>query len=89
MNVVTLRPLSSPARPFQSLSTTAFLRSWLTEKSTETSETSMPNSFDPTMVRWTAAVSRNSFAGMQPRCRQVPPTLSRSTMATESPAAAP
>src|SRR5271157_6135953 len=26
---------------------------------------------------------------MQPRCRQVPPTLSRSTMAIESPAAAP
>ena len=32
--VVTLRPLSSPDRPLNSLSTTAFLRSWLTEKST-------------------------------------------------------
>ena len=44
--VVTLRPLSRPARPLKSLSTTAFLRSWLTAKSTETLETSMPNSLD-------------------------------------------
>jgi len=40
-------------------------------------------------VRWTEAVSRNSLAGTHPRCRHVPPTLSRSIMAIESPAAAP
>ena len=36
MSVVTLRPLSSPGRPFQSLSTTACLRSWLRAKSSVT-----------------------------------------------------
>ena len=89
VRIVTLRPLSRPDRPLKSLSTTTFLRSWLLEKSTETPGTSMPNSLASPIVRRTAAVSRNSLAGMQPRCRQVPPTLSRSTMATDSPAAAP
>jgi len=45
----------------------------------------MPNSPAPETERQTAAVSRNSLAGTQPRCRQVPPTLSRSTIATDSP----
>ena len=89
VSVVTLRPLSSPANPLNSLSTTAFLRSWLTAKSTVTPDTPIPKSLEPSTVRYTAAVSRNSLAGMQPRCRQVPPTLSRSTMATDRPAAAP
>ena len=88
-SVVTLRPFNRPASPFQSLSTTAFLRSWLTAKSTVTPSTLMPNSPELPTVRRTAAVSRNSLAGMQPRCRQVPPTLSRSTIAIDMPAAAP
>ncbi len=47
-----------------------------------------PNSLAPDTVRNTVAVSRNSLAGMHPRCRHVPPTLSFSTSATDSPAAA-
>ena len=47
-----------------------------------------PNSLAPATVRKTEAVSRNSLAGMQPRCRQVPPTLSISTRATDRPATA-
>ena len=50
-SVVTLRPLSSPDRPLKSLSTTAFLRSWLTEKSMATPEVSIPNSLEPSIVR--------------------------------------
>ena len=88
-SMVTLRPFSSPERPRKSWSTTVFLRAWLTAKSTVGSAVRMPNSPAPVTVRYTVAVSRNSLAGMQPRCRQVPPTLSRSTMAMLRPAAAP
>ena len=36
-------------------------------------------------VRNTSAACSSAFAGMQPRCRQVPPTFSFSTIATVSP----
>ncbi len=49
----------------------------------------MPNSAASLTVRNTAAVSSSSLAGMQPTCRQVPPTLSFSIMAMFSPADAP
>ena len=86
---VTLRPFSSPERPLKSRSTISFLRFWLTEKSTVVPLVVMPNSAACSTVRRTCAVSKNSLAGTQPRCRQVPPTLSRSTMAILSPADAP
>ena len=49
----------------------------------------MPKSAAWLAVRYTSAVCSSAFAGMQPRFRQVPPTLSRSTMAMLSPAEAP
>ena len=86
---VTLRPLRSPERPLKRRSTISFLRFWLVAKLTSPSVTLMPNSLACSTVRRTCAVSRNSLAGTQPRCRQVPPTLSRSTMAILRPADAP
>src|SRR5581483_6020046 len=35
-----------------------------------------------------SAACNSAFVGMQPRCRQVPPTLSRSTMTTDIPSSA-
>ena len=87
--MVILRLFSSAWRPFHSWSTTFCLRAWLTAKSRVGCSAWTPNSLAPATVRNTLAVSSNSLAGMQPRWRQVPPTLSFSTMATVSPAAAP
>ena len=39
------------------------------------------------VVRKTSAVCSSAFAGMQPRLRQVPPTVTFSTMATRRPRA--
>ena len=93
LNTVTPRPFSSPDRPENSWSTTCCLRSWLTENLTTGSAWSppdaMPKSAADRTVRRTAAVSRNALAGTQPRCRQVPPTLSSSTSPIDSPAEAP
>ncbi len=88
VTVVILRLFISVWRPFQSWLTTFCLRAWLTAKSTVGCSAWMPNSLAPATVRNTLAVSRNCLAGMQPRCRHVPPTLSFSTTATESPAPA-
>ena len=46
----------------------------------------MPNSAAWATWRWTAAVSRNALAGMHPRLRQVPPSISFSITATFRPA---
>ena len=46
-----------------------------------------PNSAAPRTVRSTSAVCSSSLAGMQPRCRQVPPTRCSSTIAMFMPAA--
>jgi len=89
VTIVTLRPVRSPESPLKRPSTTACLRRWLTAKSVSTAPVVNPNSFDRSIVRCTWAVSRNSLAGTQPRCRHVPPTFSRSTIAMFSPADAP
>ena len=80
------RLLISPDRPFHRFSTTFCLRLWLTAKSTGGEPASMPKSLAWATWRLTDAVSRNDLAGMHPRCRQVPPTLSFSTNATDIPA---
>ena len=72
-----------------SWSTTPCLRVWVTEKSRAGSEVVMPNWAASDTDRKTEAVSSSSLAGMQPRCRQVPPTLAISTMAMSSPRPAP
>ena len=88
-STVTDRLASTPASPFVSRSTTDCLRAWLTAKSRVGELAVTPNSEAALTVRQTAAVSRNSLAGMHPRCRQVPPTFSISIIATVSPAEAP
>ena len=50
-------------------------------------------SFTPCSAAWltvrnTSAACSSDLAGMQPRCRHVPPTFSFSTIATDSPAEA-
>ena len=86
---MTDRLASTPASPLVKRSTTDCLRAWLTAKSSVGDAADTPNSAAALTVRHTAAVSRNSLAGMHPRCRQVPPTFSISIMATERPAEAP
>ena len=49
----------------------------------------MPKSPAAFVVSATSAAWRSAFVGMQPRCRQVPPTLSRSMRATRIPSVAP
>ena len=78
---VTLRPFSSDSRPLVSRSTTCCLRAWLVGRSSVGWPASTPNSLAPRTVRRTSAVWRSSLAGMQPRCRQVPPTRASSIMA--------
>ena len=89
LKIVTLRFLSSPVTPPASLSITACLRSSVVAQSTDFGSTITPKSPACLTVRTIAAVSSSSLAGMQPRCRQVPPILSISTSATSSPADAP
>ena len=88
LNTSTLRPLLIAAMPPTSPATSLFLRSWVTAKSTLGGLALMPNSAACWTWRYTAAVSRNALAGMQPRLRQVPPSASRSIIATLTPAEA-
>ena len=82
----TLRPLHIAPMPPTRPATIFCLRCWVTAKLTVGSLASMPNSAAWATWRWTAAVSRNALAGMQPRLRHVPPRASSSTMATWTPA---
>ena len=75
-------------RPFQSRSTTPFLYE-------STPGTSMPSKVvltptDALSLAWSAisAACSSALVGMQPRCRQVPPTLSFSISATRLPSSA-
>ena len=54
---------------------TRCLRPSTADQSIPGSEEVTPNSAAPATVRYTAAASRSSLAGMQPTCRHVPPTL--------------
>ncbi len=65
------------------------LRAWVMAKSTLGTPASMPKSLEWATWRYTAAVSRNALAGMQPRTRHVPPNVSISTTAQLRPAEAP
>ena len=88
-NTVTLRPLSSVSRPLVSRSMTSRLRACDRRRSSDGTPASTPKSGARWIVRSTSAVCRSSLAGMQPRCRHVPPTRPSSTRATSRPAAAP
>ncbi len=90
LNTSTLRPLHIAAMPLTSPSTMPCLRACVRAKSTLAAPpASMPKSLEWSTWRLTAAVSRNAFAGMHPRLRQVPPRASFSTRATLRPAEAP
>ena len=87
---VTLRRPSSPDRPPASRSMICCLRAMVAVQFREGGPAvSTPNSPARATVLKTEAVSSSSLAGMQPTCRQVPPTRSFSTRPTSSPAAAP
>jgi hypothetical protein len=82
----TLRRLSRPPRPRVSWVTIPLLRALTAGQSTTgvvPSGSRKPKSPACSMLRYT------SLAGIQPRCRQVPPMVSRSTIAILSPAEAP
>jgi hypothetical protein len=84
--VVTFRFFSVPWRPFQLAWTIVFLRARDTSQSSPVTSARMPYSLACCTWRLVAAVSSSSLAGMHPRCRHVPPTLSFSTRPTFSPA---
>ena len=84
----TLRFLHIDATPPTSPATSFCLRCWVTAKFTFGGLASIPKSAAWSTWRYTAAVSRNAFAGMQPRLRQVPPRASISTSAAFMPAEA-
>ena len=86
LNTDTLRPLHMAAMPPTRPATIFCLRAWVTAKFTVGWLDSMPKSPAWATWRYTAAVSRNALAGMQPRLRQVPPRASISTIATLTPA---
>ena len=88
-HTVTLRCPSTEDSPASILSITRCLRSSTADQSRLGSPAPTPNSDALDTVRYTAAASRSSLAGMQPTCRQVPPTLAFSTTATSRPALAP
>jgi hypothetical protein len=75
-----------PERLLTMPSTIFCLRACAAPKLTTGADDSMPNSAAWVTCRLTAAVSRNAFAGMQPRLRQVPPMTSFSMIATLRPA---
>ncbi len=86
---VTLRRLRSPDSPLWSWPTMPALR--LLAAGQSGSGSTPAGSFTPCApacltVRNTSAACSRALAGMQPRCRQVPPTFSFSTIATLSPA---
>src|SRR3989441_3902364 len=89
LNTVTLFFFNKNSTPRQSWSTTACLRFSTTGQSTW-----RPSVFRPRAAAvwiWCASSEewRNDLVGMQPRCRQVPPTFSFSMTATLSPSWAP
>jgi hypothetical protein len=87
---VTLRPFSSVSSPLVSRLMTWCLRSWQVDSCIDGSPaTVIPNSPAPRIVRSTSAVWSSSLAGMQPRCRHVPPRRCSSTIAMRRPADAP
>ncbi len=88
LNTSTLRFLHIDAMPPTRPATIFCLRFWVTAKLTFGELASMPKSAAWSTWRYTAAVSRNAFAGMQPRLRHVPPRASISTSAAFIPAEA-
>ncbi|CAB4599733.1 unannotated protein [freshwater metagenome] len=86
---VTFFAFTNPVRPLTNPSTIFCLRACATAKSVEPRIASIPNSAACSTWRRAAAVSKNAFAGIQPRFKHVPPMVSFSTSATLSPALAP
>src|ERR1700724_2877872 len=86
---VTLFFFSRNSTPRQSWSTTACLRFSTAGQSIWSPSVFRPST--PALWIWWASSDewRNDFVGMQPRCRQVPPTFSFSMTATLSPSWAP
>jgi len=89
---VTLRRRSRPDRPLCSWPTIPALRALTAGQSVVActpSGSRKPKSPECLTARNTSAACNRALAGMQPRCRQQPPTLFSSTSAMERPAEAP
>src|SRR5687767_4968326 len=83
---VTLYFLNSPSIPLAFFATTPRLCSWALATSSFTSPATTPKLSDLRRVSSSSALCSSALVGMQPRCRQVPPSLgSFSTTATLSP----
>src|SRR3989449_4880710 len=86
---VTLFFLSRNSVPRQSWLTTLSLRLSTAGQSICTPSVLMPSAAAPWISCASSEEWRNDFVGMQPRCRQVPPTFSFSITAILSPSWAP
>ena len=90
--IVTLRLRSSPLSPVCSCWTIPLFLALSAGQSVTAvapSGSRKPNVSAWPTVRYTSAACSRAFAGMHPRCRQVPPTFLSSTRAILSPAEAP
>ena len=83
-----LRLFTRPVRPLNSPSTTLSLYLLTPPMSTDSKVPLTPNCADSLMTSTVSAECSSALVGMQPRCRQVPPTLSFSTMTTVMPSSA-
>src|SRR5690349_11544541 len=82
------RALSWPCSPLNSRSTTPSLYLLTPPMSTPSSVVRTPNCSPSRAESATSAACSSALVGIQPRCRQVPPTLSFSTRATDFPSVA-
>src|SRR5690606_41055608 len=76
---------TSPVSPRYSRETTPSLYACTPATSTPSSVARNPNVSLSRIESATSATCSSALVGMQPRCRQVPPTLSASTSATDLP----
>jgi hypothetical protein len=83
-----LRLFTRPVRPLNRPSTTLSLYLLTPPMSTDSKVPLTPNCADSLMTSTVSAEWSSALVGMQPRCRQVPPTLSFSTMTTVMPSSA-
>ena len=79
------RPLTRPVRPLKSRETTPSLYLLTPPMSMPSNVALTPNCSDSRAESATSAACSSALVGMQPTCRQVPPSLPFSTRATDRP----
>ena len=83
------RLLINPCRPLYSPPTTPSLYLFTPPMSMPSNVVCTPNCSDSREESATSAACSSALVGMQPRCRQVPPTSAFSTRTTDRPSSAP